>query len=155
MNTIRILRQMLLLSLTTVALACGGKQEPESAEDNYLGPSATCDFREEATSRWNHQIEKDLNLAVKIVDGEYEAADAEKVTSLLNQFTEDWISIRDWVCREYETSRPQSQSAYQIKVECLNRALAEQTDIVESIKKNEKDTVWRLEKLLASLESCR
>jgi len=145
-----------LLAPCALLIACGGSTRLSKAhqEDESI-PLETCDFREQATAVWNDTVRKQLGLATKIVDGDYEAADAEKVTADLDQFTEDWISIRDWVCREYQNSKPRSLSDYDAKVNCLSRALNEQQAILVAIQSNESDVLPRLEELIGNLETCR
>ena len=144
-----------IVILAALFLSCGGSTSQSESSSESPVPVEICDYREQATRVWNNTIRERLGLATKIVDGDFEAADAEKITAGLDQFTEDWISIRDWVCREYQTAEPRSESVYRAKVDCLQRALADQQAIITSIQNGETGLLSQLEALMGNLESCR
>ncbi len=137
-----------LSSFLIILLGCGSAQVIPS-QDPCAEPSGG------AASVWNAEVRNDLNLSVRILNGEIEAAEAELVTDRLNQFTTDWEILRDATCRDHHEHQAITPAEHDVVMACLDTALEDFRAVVDALKAGDKAIGEELETLHTVLDQCR
>ena len=131
------------------ALGCGSSQPQKTT------PAADpCNFEDQARTVWNPEVKTELTLPLRILQGTFEAQEAEMLTTKLDLFTDDWISMRRSVCQEHLAGHMMSNDAYQAKVDCFNSILEIQQTIITFIKEEDRAVLEQISYLSQVIEPC-
>jgi hypothetical protein len=130
-------------------LGCGSSQPQKTTP----APDP-CNFEDQARTVWNPEVKTELTLPLKILQGTFEAQEAEMLTTKLDLFTDDWISMRRSVCQEQLAGDMMSNDAYQAKVDCFNSILEIQQTIIRFIKEDDRAVLEQISYLSQAIEPC-
>jgi hypothetical protein len=142
-----------LVLVSGTVLACGSAQPPKSPPETPPAPEP-CNFEDPARTVWNADVKADLMLPLKILQGTFEAQEAEMLTNKLDLFTVDWISMRGSVCRDHAAGRIASDDEYQARVDCFDSILDIQQTIILSIEEGDRTVLEQIGYLSDALEPC-
>lgn len=117
-------------------------------------PEDPCDFSHQAKAIWNLDVKTELMLPLKILQETFEAQEAELLTTKLDLFTDDWISMRGSVCRDYAAGRISSDAAYQAKVDCFDSILGIQQTLIDQVRKGDRTVLEQIGDLSKAIETC-
>ncbi len=138
-----------ILLVAGTILGCGSShpQKTTPAPD-------PCNFEGQARKVWNPEVKAELTLPLKILQGTFEAQEAEMLTTKLDLFTDDWISMRRSVCHEHLAGDIMSDDEYRAKVDCFNSILEIQQTIITIIKEEDRTVLEQISYLSQAIEPC-
>ena len=97
--------------------------------ENFAG----CSLYEDAAEKiWGYRVQADLNLSVQVYEGKIDAADAEKLTNVLNSFSTGWKQRFKKLCEDNE-KHFLAEGQYDECVGCLSDLLSRQKDYVNAL----------------------
>ena len=144
----------LLVAVSLTALSCSSTQPQKPPPETPQAAPDPCDFEEQARVVWDNDVKAELTLPLKILQGTFEAQEAEMLTSKLDLFTDDWISMRSSVCRDHRAGHLQNDDEYQARADCFDSILEIQQTIIASIKEGDRTVLEQIGYLSDALEPC-
>lgn len=142
-----MLLSLALISAAVFACASSQPQQPTQAPD-------PCNFEGQASEIWNPKVKTDLALPLKILHGTFEAQEAEMLTTKLDLFTDDWISMRGSVCRDHLAGSTMSDDEYQARVDCFDAILNIQQTIISLVEEEDRAVLEQIAYLSNAIEPC-
>ena len=145
---------LLLCVMLSVSAGCGAPKPAPKPEPAPAQESDPCSFQEKASVVWNPQVRARLAIPLKILQGNLQAQEAEMLTTNLDLFTEDWITMRESACQDFLVEKTLGKEDYEVKASCLDSALDVQKDIIDAIEVEDRTVVDEIAHLSDALERC-
>ncbi|MBN2525626.1 MAG: hypothetical protein JXR76_04470 [Deltaproteobacteria bacterium] len=115
---------------------------------------AGCSQHEDAAnSIWSYSIQARLNLAVQVYEGKIVAADAERLTTQLNQFSTEWKARFAQLCK-YNDMQYLAPLQYQDAAKCLSELLNLQKNYVNNLFMQQNFSLDETADLMSHLTDC-
>ncbi len=137
----------LVLLICFACCACGSAQT-ESRKN-------PCDSLEESAGAiWNEIIRDRVNLSVRIIDGQFQAAEIELVTIALNRFAANWDKLGKSGCHDHFVQGTASDEEYATLKTCLDAGLEDLREAVALLEAGDKEVVEKARALSETMERC-
>ena len=111
-----------------------------------------CDaFNTEIEKIWNDKVLEELELPMRVYDGELDASDGEAILTSVNVFTKKWIEHREKICQDHNLPNSMDNEKYEQIVNCLNDSLEQLKTQLTELKSGERTQMNLPE---SDLENC-
>ena len=145
---------MAVVFSATGLTGCRHNTEPQTANSATSTPHNCARLHDQAEAVWNLNTRTELDIPVRIFDGQLAAADAEHVVSQLDRFTVDWILLSETVCKQRASNQGETSRDYRTVMGCLNAVLNKQEDIIRELKNGDSSALPQIDTLHPNLVQC-